>query len=201
MSQFQSFHQFLLNLRNGDEDAARLLVHRYTHTLVRVAHRALSPRLRAKLDPEDIVQSVYRSFCTRLVDGQIVLTDWDHLWRLLRRCTLSKCCAKADHYHAQRRDVRREHSLSDLVDPETPACEPACWGDDALTAQLIEETLQQILKGLDGREKDIVLLKINGFTPAQISKAVGCNTAKVYRLLSLARALLEDMALEGSGAG
>src|SRR5262245_38944075 len=119
------FERFLDALGRGDEEASRLLVLRYTQTLLGIAHRALSPALRAKVDAEDVVQSVYRSFCGRLAGGSLALADWNHLWRLLRCITLRKCCAKADHYHAQRRDCRKETSLSDLSTAFAQAAAPS----------------------------------------------------------------------------
>lgn len=46
------------------------LVDRYTRRLLELARRQLPERVRRRVDPEDVVQSVYRSFFRRLNDGQ-----------------------------------------------------------------------------------------------------------------------------------
>ena len=68
--------QALIDLwRQGDQDAARRIVDRYIDRLLPLARRHLSQRLASRIDPEDIVQSVFRTFFSRLKEGQFVFHD------------------------------------------------------------------------------------------------------------------------------
>jgi RNA polymerase sigma-70 factor (ECF subfamily) len=77
----------------GDLAAARQIHDRYAERLIAVARRLLSDKLAARIDPEDVVQSAYRSFFLRARDGQYVVRESGDLWRLLiaitRHCHLS----------------------------------------------------------------------------------------------------------------
>src|SRR5438034_4074023 len=48
--------------RSGDPEAARQLFEQYVDRLVALARRRLSRNLAGRVDPEDIVQSVFRTF-------------------------------------------------------------------------------------------------------------------------------------------
>src|ERR1700679_4129725 len=52
----------LARWRAGDQQAATEMFHRYANRLILLARSRLSPRLSHRVDPEDVVQSAYRSF-------------------------------------------------------------------------------------------------------------------------------------------
>ena len=54
--------ELLDRVRQGDEQAATELFDRYVERLIRLAQSRLSAKLRRRVDAEDVVQSVYRSF-------------------------------------------------------------------------------------------------------------------------------------------
>ncbi len=49
----------------GDQEAARRIVEHYVDQLVGLARRHLNPKLAGRIDPEDIVQSAFRTFFLR----------------------------------------------------------------------------------------------------------------------------------------
>src|SRR5215813_14531259 len=108
MDQPDSLSELVRRLREGDDTLARQMFQRFAARLVGLAHRHLDGRLRQKLDPEDVVQSVYRSFFRRLDADQVEVVTWDSLWYLLTVMTLRKCATQAEHFQAGRRDARRE---------------------------------------------------------------------------------------------
>src|SRR5262245_18476432 len=75
-----SFIELAVRLRDGDQGAATVVFRRFASRLIALARRELDTRLRRKLDPEDVVQSVYRSFFGRYQAGQFDLATWDDLW-------------------------------------------------------------------------------------------------------------------------
>src|SRR5262245_50887646 len=85
-------------LRNGDETAAAEIFERFTGRLIGLARSRLDQRLQGKVDPEDVLQSVYRSFFVRHRDGKFKLESWDNLWSLLAQITVRKCCRQIERF-------------------------------------------------------------------------------------------------------
>jgi len=61
-----SFAEFLARLHGGDDAAAQELFGRFAHQLIALALRHINAGLRHKVDPEDVVQSMYKSFFRRV---------------------------------------------------------------------------------------------------------------------------------------
>ena len=110
MPSSDSFDALIDRLRRGDNAAATEIYERFARQLIQQAQQRLVGRLRGKADPEDVVQSVFKSLYGRLQDGQFVLPNWDSLWGLLVQITLRKCGHRVEYFHAAKRDVRNEVS-------------------------------------------------------------------------------------------
>ena len=61
--------------RDGDEEAARLLFERYSRQLTAVAARHLSKKVGVRVDDQDVVQSVFRTFFRRSAEGQFRIDE------------------------------------------------------------------------------------------------------------------------------
>src|SRR5207249_2634486 len=92
----------------GDESAARQIVERYIDRLMTLARRRISQRLASRVDPEDIVQSAFRTFFVRAKEGQFVLADQNDLCKLLVRITLHKTLRQVAFHKATKRDPSQE---------------------------------------------------------------------------------------------
>jgi RNA polymerase sigma-70 factor (ECF subfamily) len=184
------FANLMERLRGGDEDAAREVFDRFARRLAGLAASRLPPALSPKVDPEDIVQSVLKSFFLRQADGRLSVDSWDELWTLLTVLTVRKCGHKVEHFRAGRRDVRRESpppSASDSVrEWDTVAPDPT-----PSEAALLTETLQQALGELREDQRPIVLLRLQGYSHREISELVGCTERTVERVLKNVRGVLE----------
>ena len=105
MASDPSFSDLMARLRCGDNEAAKRVFHRFAGQLVGLARRRLHAKIRSKVDPEDILQSVFRSFFRHQAAGEFpYLESWDELWGLLFTMTVRKCRAKWRLYQAERRD-------------------------------------------------------------------------------------------------
>src|SRR4051794_21953217 len=91
MAADQDFADVMARLRAGDEVAAQEVFGRYAHRLIALARSRLGERLRPKVDAEDVVQSVFKSFFVRYAEDRFDLGGWDGLWSLLTVITLRKC--------------------------------------------------------------------------------------------------------------
>ena len=119
------------------DDVAKQLYERYVQRLTALARRRLSNKLAARLDPEDVVQSAYRSFFVRARDGRFEIRSAGDLWRLLAETTMRKLYRNVEHHQAQRRDLSSERSLNDLDGEQTVGrAEPSVEEVAAITEQL-----------------------------------------------------------------
>ena len=176
-----------------DDSAARAVFNRYAARLIQLARMRLDQRTRQKVDPEDVVQSVFRSFFTRQADGRFDLATWDDLWSLLAVITLRKCRRQAVAFRAGRRDVRREVHASQLPEPDQGCLEAA--GSEPTPEEVVSliETVEGLLGTANEVERQIILLRLQGYTPPEIAGEVGgISERKVYRVLAQARKRLQD---------
>ncbi len=191
MSTDPSFTELMTRLRSGDQDAAALIFRRYSQRLVALASSRLGPQLRQKMDPEDVMQSVFRSFFVRQADGQFDLDSWDSLWSLLTVITLRKCGYQVRQFLAAFRDVGRE-----VVPPAADEDSAADWealGRDPSPSEAAQltETVEELLCGLDGPDRQIVELSLQGYPVLEISERVGRTQRTIYRLLQRVKKRLQ----------
>src|SRR5262249_51596235 len=106
-----SFADVLRRLETGDDRAASLVVHHFAQRLVALARSRLDTVLRRKVEPEDLVQSVFRTFFHRCRDGHFDLGSWQDLWSLLAVIAVRKCVNKAEYLRAECRDPAREDAV------------------------------------------------------------------------------------------
>lgn len=172
----------------GDSLAEEALFERYLVRLTLLARARLSRQLAARVDPEDIVLSAYRSFFLAAREQRFELRYSGDLWRLLVKITLRKVCDQAEHHAAQRRSVKREQV------PESAA--PTAWLEaiardpaPAEVAQAIEE-LERLLAALPQLGGKIVQLRLQGFRQDEIAEQLGCAERTVRRWLERAGEVL-----------
>jgi RNA polymerase sigma-70 factor (ECF subfamily) len=176
-----SFAEFLTRLHDKDDAAAQELFRRFAHQLIALAHRHIDAGLRHKVDPEDVVQSAYKSFFYRYGDGKLEVVNWNSLWGLLTLITVRKCAERAAYHRAECRDAAREVSPP-REDEASPWLEPFGREPTPLEAAVLSETVEQLLAGLDEDERPILELSLQGYTTREISEKLG-RAERTVRLL------------------
>jgi RNA polymerase sigma-70 factor (ECF subfamily) len=194
MGPHDSFDGLTSHLRDGDPEAARAVFDRFTRPLIALARTELDKRIRQKEDPEDVVQSAYRSLFVRLRDGQLDFSNWGQLWALLTVITRRKCIKRARHYGGQGRDVAREVPLG----PGNPhdGTEGLQAIDDAPTplhGAILADTVETILRGLDSVDRASVEYALQGYSTSEISGLVGLSERSVRRVLERVKRRLVRM--------
>jgi RNA polymerase sigma factor (sigma-70 family) len=184
------FAELMQELRAGDPTAAERIFRSYARRLIGLARSRLSQTVRAKADPEDVVQSVFRSFFTRQADGQFELGSWNDLWSLLATITLRKCGHKIEHFRAGCRDVSREAAPPATDDSVASFALIAREPSPAEAAMMIE-TVEHIARALDPRDRRVLELRMQGATMAEISSELDCTERTVERALERIRRKLE----------
>jgi RNA polymerase sigma-70 factor (ECF subfamily) len=167
-------------LHTGNPDAASELVRRFSRRLGALARRRLRSTVRQRIDPEDIVQSVFRSFFRRQAQGLFDFEGWEDLWHLLACITVRKCARKAGRVMRELADEAVvAASLDRRANPEEDAC--------------LAETVEHLMRGLSDREQQMVCLRLEGWSSSEISLQLGCTERKVQRLVEHLRGRLQRL--------
>jgi RNA polymerase sigma factor (sigma-70 family) len=180
----------MARLQAGDQEAAAQIFERFASRLIALARSRMGQRMRQKEDPEDVLQSVYQSFFIRQARGEFELRDWDSLWALLATITLNKCGHRIEHFQAARRDLRRE--VAPLTrDDVTASLEGIARDPTPQEAAVLAELLEQTMRSLEGYQRQILELSLQGYSVAEISTRVGYTQRTVQRILQRVRSNLE----------
>lgn len=200
MSADTSFQDWMARLRRGDEEAADHIFRHFAQRLIGLAQAQLDSRLRGKVDPEDVMQSVLKSFFVRHAEGRFDLTSWDSLWAILVVLTLRKCGHQVRRFRAARRDVQREQTLS--AEDTTSEWEVMAREPTPTQAAMLAEAVEQAMAALEeDRERQILELSLQGFTVPEVSARVGRSERTVHRVLGRVRKRLERLRDEDTAAG
>src|SRR5262249_43059504 len=184
--------RLLTRWRDGDQQAATELFQRHYARLVELAHRHLSIRFAHRIDPEDVAQSVCRTFLTNAQNGKFVLQRSGDLWRLLVAITLHKLQHQVRHHLASKRAVDQERkfggedSLLNLQ-PDLLARDPS--PDDAVA---LVDLLQRSLKGFNPLHRRMIELRLQGHRLEEIAASTGRTRITVIRVLEQFKRCLEQ---------
>ena len=177
-----SFSDLIGRLREGDDQAAQQVFCRYVPRLVALARSQIDAKLRHKLDPEDVVQSAFRSFFRRQEAAEFDLASWDGLWGLLSLITVRKCATKAEHFLAAKRGGGQEMSLHSIAD-NSPAMAMALDREPSPEeAAILLETVEEALRGFAPEDRQVIELSLQGFDVAEISDQLSRAERSVRRL-------------------
>ena len=191
--------ELLARWKNGDETAATELFDRYVNRLIGLARSKLSDKMRRRVEPEDVVQSAYRSFFRKAGGDQYTLENSGDLWKLMAAITVSKVRGQVEFHTAKKRGVYTEESVAGQaadfhINPIAIAEDPT--PDDAAT---VVEELQELMQRLDPLHRQILELALQNFDVNEISVKVERSNRTVRRALQMVRESLEGRLLESRG--
>jgi RNA polymerase sigma-70 factor (ECF subfamily) len=191
MAGTNSFADVMARLRAGDEAAAQAVFERFVGKLVKRARQQFDAVLRRKIDPEDVVQSAYKSFFVRYGEGKLEVHDWHSLWGLLTVITLRKCFDRVEYHRAECRNVEREAAAHPGAAGTEPWWEAVSREPTPEEATVLAETIEQILRELPASARPIFELSLQGYTAREISQQIGRAERSVRRLREQIRQRLE----------
>lgn len=183
--------------KSAEGGADRAAFEQFTRRLIGLARNHLDSWLLHKIDPEDIVQSAYKSFFLRYGEGALAAEGWDGLWGLLTRITLRKCADRVRYYRAERRDMTREATAPARSEDPEPWCEVAGREPTPEQAAVLAETVEQLLRGLDKDERSILEMSLQGYSTQEVSDQLGRAERSVRRLRERVRLQLERLQADG----
>jgi RNA polymerase sigma-70 factor (ECF subfamily) len=195
MTADESFTDVMARLRAGDQVAAREIFERFVRKLVRLAQRQFDTILRCKVDPEDVVQSAYKSFFVRYGAGKVAVHDWRELWGLLTVITLRKCLDRVEYHRAECRDVHREAATQPGAAGTEPWWQAVAREPTPQEAAVLAETVEHLVRGLEADERPVLEMSLQGYTTQEISQRLGWAERSVRRLREHIRKQLERLQL------
>jgi RNA polymerase sigma-70 factor (ECF subfamily) len=181
----------LRRIRGGEQDAATALYVRYAQRLQALAKAKTSPALAARIDPEDVVQSVFRTFFRRASEGHYDVPEGDELWKLFLVISLNKIRTLAGFHRAAKRDVSStvglEHSESAVA---------AHHGSQEEALRTLEMIIDETLGDLPEAQREMIRLRSEGHGVTEIAETTRRSKRSVERVLQQFRNRLGRLVLE-----
>lgn len=195
-----SVSRWIDGLKGGDPAAAEYLWGRYFERLVGLARTQLRDTPRRAADEEDVALSAFDSFCRGAERGRFPeLFDRNSLWRLLVTITLRKANALRRNELRQKRgggEVRAESELPDKADSAAMILDQVVGREPTpeWAIQVAEECRRLLTVLNNSLLQSLALLKMEGYTNAEVAERLGCGLRTVERKLRLIRTLWNEEA-------
>jgi RNA polymerase sigma-70 factor, ECF subfamily len=184
--------RLLARWRAGDQEAATELFHRYSMRLVALVRGRLTAKVSPRLDAEDVVQSVYRSFFAASRAGRYELQRGGDLWQLLVTIALHKMQNQVRRNRRAKRSIDREHGFGtedSFLSLGTAAAASYPAPEEAMA--LVEE-LELLLSRLKPIERRVVEMRLQGGKLEEIAAATQRSERTVCRILDGVKGYLRE---------
>ena len=183
--------QLLARCREGDEQAAEMIFDRYVQRLVALARSRLSPKLQRRIDPEDVVQSAYRSFFRSAQEGGFADARDGEMWKLLAGITINKLLKQAEFHQAKKRAIENEGSMAAgsqwNINPELVARDPS----PSEAAAIVDE-LNEVMQALKPLNRQVLEMRLQGMAVIDIATTLNRTERTIRRTLGAIREMLQQ---------
>jgi RNA polymerase sigma-70 factor (ECF subfamily) len=166
----------LERLCQGDDAAAEQVFRAYEPYLRMVVRRQLPPRLRAKFDSADVVQSIWADVLHGFRQAGWRFASAAHLRAFLIKATRNRFIDRVRRHH---RAVEHEQSLRD-TDQEAMPRSPQPQPSEVAQA---DELWERMLALCPPAHHELLRLKRQGHSLAEIAERTGLHPSSVRRIL------------------
>jgi RNA polymerase sigma-70 factor (ECF subfamily) len=183
-----SDRSLLRRLQHGQADASTELYLRYAERLLALTAAQTAPDLARRIDPEDIVQSVFRTFFRRAILGHYTIPDGEEIWKLLLVIALNKVRTVGAFHRAAKRDVRRTFgggAFDRAVESQS--------GRDEAALSLLRMVVEELLESEPESHRRMIELRIEGHEVNDVAAAVQRSKRSVERVLQEFRQRLDAL--------
>jgi RNA polymerase sigma-70 factor (ECF subfamily) len=178
----------LRRFQGGQHDASTELYLRYAERLHALVVRQSSKDLARRVDAEEIVQSVFRTFFRRAAHGHYNVPDGEEMWKLLLVIALNKVRAAGAYHRAAKRDVR--HTVAGEAFDVAMESEK---GRDEGALTVLKMVIEELLEGMPVANRQMIELRIEGYEVTEITERVKRSKRTVERVLHGFRDRLEAL--------
>lgn len=184
--------------RAGNDSAARELFDRYCERLMKLAKRRIGQRMTSRVDPEDVIQSAFRTFFTRVRNDQFTFEGENDLFKLLIRLTVHKTLRQVAYHRAAKRNPELEaghgsdaqEMLQQLAATDPPP---------EVEVALIDE-FERFMGQLPEFDRKVLEMKLQGHTTTEIADALGSYDRKIRRVVERIEETARDLAAQAKDA-
>ena len=191
MPDTDSIAPLIQGVKDGDERAVQALWDRFFPQLCAMASHHLVGQRRTDVDEEDVALSAFASFCGAAKAARFPdLADRRGLWRVLSEITRRKAIDLIRYRQGLKRGAGRVGGESGLLDRSGLGGLDDLPGKDLtpMLGMLLQEEVQRLLAMLrDPQLEQLAVLKLQGYTNAEIADRFGCSLSTVDRQLHLIR--------------
>lgn len=182
--------KLLAKWQDGDEAAANEIFNRYVRRLTALARTHMSDKLQKRLDADDVVQSVFRSFFDQ--SARYVHRRAGDLWRLLASITVNKVRSQAQFHQAAKRHIDTDQSI--LVGDAQTAVPLPLVAEQPSPAEIVAavEELELAMRDLEPYQRMIFEERLQGRSIEDIAEQTSRSERTVRRCLQQIREHLES---------
>ncbi|HJZ53775.1 MAG TPA: sigma-70 family RNA polymerase sigma factor [Gemmataceae bacterium] len=179
----------------GSEGAARELFDRYCEKLMRLARRRIGQRMATRVDPEDVIQSAFRTFFFHVRNDEFTFQEENDLFKLLVRLTVNKALRQIAHHRAAKRDPGREAGqgteASDVLRNLT------AHGPSPEVEVAVLDEFERFLAQLPDFDRKVLELRVQGHSTVEIAEKLGSYDRKIRRVLERIEAVARGSEVAG----
>ena len=176
--------------QDGSQSAAKELFDKHCERLLRLAKRRIGQRMSSRFDPEDVVQSAFRTFFTRVKNDEFEFANEDDTFKLLVRLTVRKTLRRIQYHRAEKRNPEAEQGRQadgSEVFAHVASTEPTAEVEVALL-----DEFEKFVGQLPTLDRQVLELKVQGFSTVEIAERLGTYDRKVRRIIERLEGLSED---------
>ena len=188
--------RLLKDFEQGSKDAADKIFARYVERLVGLAQGRMSDKLGRRLDPEDVVQSVYRSFFCRARDGHFIIERSGDLWALLASMTVHKVAGAAQHHTQKKRSINKDAGVDNWSVYATQHASRFAAEPTEADLVAVYEELEGVMSDLTDTQRKILEMRLQGSTRQSIADELEICERTVRRFLGKIKTKLEERLID-----
>ncbi len=185
--------RIISRLEAATDSVAADVDEQYRGRLCRLVECEMNRRFRRREDPEEVVQSAFRTFYRRSAQGEFHIDSSADLWHLLETITRHKILKHVEKLRAGKRDPKREeYPEGDDFRGRGPTPEEA-----AIAADLMEEALA----GMDEIHVQVLHMRLQKCSEEEIADMLSCSRGRVHTKLTRIRQRIQQLSDDMSQAG
>jgi RNA polymerase sigma factor (sigma-70 family) len=171
--------------RDGDQEAWQIIFDDCYPKILRVVRKRLSRQIRKIYDSTDIANEVMKSLAANF--NHIDFASISGLRAFLIRAAEQKVVDGYRKGYAKKRDIGRDRALGSEAEDGWELADSSPTASEVAVASEEEEIL---LEGQSGQKREVLELKLQGLTNAEVARATGWHLRSIERFLEKLRGTL-----------
>ncbi len=172
----------------GDDEAIGEMIQRFEPEIRLIARRQLGASLRPYVDSMDLAQSIHRDLLVGLRDGKFEFSSKGELLAFVSSLVRWKAARHWRKHRRQQRESGSNLATDGMVDVIVSL--QARENPEFDTADL--DQIEHLLNQLDDAERELIVLRLEGYSTAEVARQLNINPDVTRVRLSRLRKRLRD---------